>query len=54
MRIQLEIDKIKIILQRVGPNISIEDKTKIIDFIESGKSTNRGLIYFIYKLFQFV
>jgi predicted ATPase len=49
---QLEINKIKIILQRVGPNISDEDKTKIIEFIESGKTTNRGLIYFINKLIE--
>lgn len=47
---QLEINKIKIILQRVGPNISDEDKIKITDFIESGKTTNRGLLYFINKL----
>lgn len=49
---KLEIDKIKIILQRVGPNISEDDKSKIIEFIESGKSTNRGLIYFINKLIE--
>jgi predicted ATP-binding protein involved in virulence len=49
---QLEIDKIKIILQRVGPNISDDDKNNIVEFIESGKTTNRGLIYFINKLIE--
>ena len=49
---QLEVDKIKIILQRVGPNISNEDKNKIIQFIESGKTSNRGLLYFINKLIE--
>lgn len=49
---RLEIDKIRIILQRVGKNISDEDKNKIIESIESGKTTNRGLIYFINKLIE--
>lgn len=49
---KLEIDKIRIILQRVGPNISIEDKDNIIESIESGNTNNRGLIYFINKLIE--
>lgn len=47
---KLEIEKIKIILKRVGPNISEEDKNKIQEFVESGKSSNRGLLFFIHKL----
>lgn len=49
---KLEIEKIKIILKRVGPNMSDDDKTKILDFIESGKTSNRGLIFFINKLIE--
>lgn len=49
---KLEIEKIKIILKRVGPNISEEDKSKIQDFVESGKSSNRGLLFFINKLIE--
>lgn len=49
---KLEIEKIKIILKRVGPNMSDEDKTKILESIESGKTSNRGLIFFINKLIE--
>lgn len=47
-----EIEKIKIILKRVGPNISEDDKIKIQEFVESGKTTNKGLLFFIYKLIE--
>lgn len=47
-----EIEKIKIILKRVGPNISEDDKNKILEFVESGKTTNKGLLFFIYKLIE--
>lgn len=47
-----DIEKIKIILRRVGPNISEDDKNKILEFVESGKTTNRGLIFFINKLIE--
>jgi len=50
--VKLEIEKIKIILKRVGPNISEEDKNKIQEFVESGKASNRGLLFFIYKLIE--
>ena len=49
---KLELEKIKIILKRVGPNISEEDKNKIQEFVESGKSSNRGLLFFIQKLIE--
>lgn len=49
---KLEIEKIRIILKRVGPNISDEDKEKILEFVESGKTTNRGLLFFINKLIE--
>lgn len=47
-----DIEKINIILKRVGPNISEEDKNKILESVESGKTTNRGLLFFIYKLIE--
>lgn len=50
--LRLEIEKINIILKRVGKNISEEDKTKILEFTESGKTSNRGLIFFITKLIE--
>lgn len=47
---KVEIDKLQIILERVGPNITVEDKQKIIQMMKSGKTGNPGLIYFINKL----
>lgn len=49
---KLEVEKIRIILKRVGPNISDDDKIKILEFVESGKTTNRGLLFFINKLIE--
>lgn len=49
---KLEVEKIRIILKRVGPNISEDDKGKILEFVESGKTTNRGLLFFINKLIE--
>lgn len=49
---KLEVEKINIILKRVGPNISEEDKNKILEFVESGKTSNRGLLFFINKLIE--
>jgi predicted ATPase len=47
-----EVDKTKlqIILDRVGKSISIEDKQNIVQYINSGSNTNKGLLYFIDKL----
>lgn len=47
-----EIEKIKIILKRVGPNISEDDKNKILEFVESGRTQNKGLLFFINKLLE--
>ncbi|WP_426672048.1 AAA family ATPase [Mucilaginibacter sp. McL0603] len=51
---KLDVEKIQTILHRVGPNISQDDKDKIIAIIKTGKSTsaNLGLIYFINKLIE--
>jgi len=42
--------KLKIILDRVGTTISATDKSNIIEYINSGKNTNKGLLYLIDKL----
>lgn len=42
--------KIDIILDRLSSNISDEDRLKIRKAIESGSTSNKGLIYFINKL----
>lgn len=45
-------DKLKIILDRVGDRISENDKENIINYITSGKTTNKGLLYLIDKLVE--
>ena len=47
---QVDKNKLQIILDRVGKSISIEDKSNIIQYINSGSKTNKGLLYFIDKL----
>ncbi len=42
--------KLRIILDRVGKSITEEDKVNIIDYIKSGKRTNKGLLFFIDQL----
>lgn len=42
--------KLEIILDRVGNTISKEDKSNIVEYIKSGKKTNKGLLYLIDKL----
>ena len=50
--VRLESEKIKIILKRVGPNISEEDEEKILKAVESGKTPNKGLLFFVNKLIE--
>ena len=42
--------KLEIILDRVGNTISKEDKSNIVEYIKSGKKTNKGLLFLIDKL----
>jgi predicted ATP-binding protein involved in virulence len=42
--------KLNIILDRIGPNMSTEDRQKINEYIETGNTENKGLIFFIEKL----
>ncbi|MGJ8760735.1 MAG: AAA family ATPase [Polaribacter sp.] len=42
--------KVRIILDRVSKSITEEDKSNIIDYIKSGKRTNKGLLFFIDQL----
>ncbi|WP_299670138.1 AAA family ATPase [uncultured Polaribacter sp.] len=43
-------NKLEIILDRVGNSISEDDKLNIIQYINSGTKTNKGLLYLIDKL----
>jgi predicted ATP-binding protein involved in virulence len=45
-----EIDKIRIILERIGDNMPAEDRQSILDYVKSGKSTNNELLFFLDKL----
>jgi ABC-type lipoprotein export system ATPase subunit len=47
---QVDKNKLQIILDRVGKSISEEDKLNIIEYVNSGSRTNKGLLYFIDKL----
>ncbi len=47
---QVDKNKLQIILDRVGKSISEEDKLNIIQYVNSGSRTNKGLLYFIDKL----
>jgi predicted ATPase len=42
--------KLEIILDRVGNTISKDDKLNIVEYIKSGKKTNKGLLFLIDKL----
>lgn len=44
--------KLKIILDRVGDRISEIDKENIINYIKSGETANKGLLYLIDKLIE--
>jgi predicted ATPase len=46
----IDKNKLSIILERVGKSISEEDKINIINYINSGSKSNKGLLYFIDKL----
>jgi Ca2+-binding EF-hand superfamily protein len=46
----IDKNKLSIILERVGKSISEEDKSNIINYINSGSKSNKGLLYFIDKL----
>jgi predicted ATPase len=45
-------EKLKIILSRVGHSITQEDKDNIVNYIKSGETTNKGLLYLIDKLIE--
>jgi len=45
-------EKLKIILSRVGHTITQDDKDNIVNYIKSGETTNKGLLYLIDKLIE--
>ncbi|WP_228408230.1 ATP-binding cassette domain-containing protein [Chryseobacterium sp. HMWF035] len=47
---KIDAYKLNIILDRIGPNMSTEDRHKINEYIETGNTDNKGLIFFIEKL----
>ncbi len=47
---KIDAHKLNIILDRIGPNMSTEDRQKINEYIETGNTDNKGLIFFIEKL----
>ncbi len=49
-RRKVDENKLKIILDRVGHSVSEEDKRNIIEYISSGRRSNKGLLYFIDQL----
>lgn len=51
-RPQKDIDKLQIMLDRIGQKLSSEDHAKIKDFIDNGKTDNKGLIFFVDKLIE--
>ncbi|NJB84185.1 AAA family ATPase [Wenyingzhuangia aestuarii] len=50
IRSQKDINKLKIMLDRIGQKLSPEDHIKIQDFIDNGNTDNKGLIFFVNKL----
>lgn len=54
-RKNIKLDDIKIILSRVGPSLSVEDKSKIISLLSENKlfqNENKELVYFLKKLIE--
>jgi len=54
-RKSIKVDTIKVILNRVGPNLSQDDKANIIGLIETNKifdPENKQLVYFLEKLLE--
>lgn len=51
-RKKIDSDKLNIILDRIGPNMSIDDRNKIKDYIKTGNTANKGLLFFIDKLIE--
>ena len=49
-RKKIDLDKLNIILERIGQNMSLDDREKIKDYIKTGNNTNKGLLFFIDKL----
>lgn len=49
-RKKIDLDKLNIILERIGQNMTSEDREKIKDYIKTGNSANKGLLFFIDKL----
>jgi predicted ATP-dependent endonuclease of OLD family len=49
---KIDSHKLNIILDRIGPNMSIEDRQKINEYIKDGNSENKGLLFFIDKLIK--
>ncbi|MCZ8090904.1 AAA family ATPase [Flavobacterium sp.] len=47
-----DYNKLNIMLDRIGQTLSLEDRQKINDFITTGKTDNKGLIFFIDKLIE--
>ena len=51
-RKRIDLDKLNIILERIGQNMSKEDTDKIKDYIKTGDTQNKGLLFFIDKLIE--
>lgn len=49
-RKKIDLDKLNIILERIGQNMTLEDREKIKDYIKTGNNSNKGLLFFIDKL----
>jgi predicted ATPase len=49
---KIDETKLKIILDRVSNSITSDDKINIINYIKSGKKTNKGLLFFIDQLVE--
>lgn len=47
-----DYDKLKIMLERIGQKLSSQDIQQINDYIITGKTDNKGLIFFIDKLIE--
>jgi len=51
-RNKIDIDKLNIILERIGPNMSQSDRQQITEYIKKGETSNKGLLFFIDKLIE--
>lgn len=47
-----DYNKLNIMLDRIGQTLSLKDRQKINDYITTGKTDNKGLIFFIDKLIE--